>query len=146
MSGGGTHQALKMIGIWLLLIYVCNFLALSLVPQDKNKPLHTIMVILVVGLCIFALISPSTMKATSYATTITAGGGFGILMLLNVWGIIWRNQKKIIQAHIDQANGQPAPPDLATLTKVAFIASRTNFYLSIPMLFFMAAPSHLTLP
>ena len=30
--------------------------------------------------------------------SIQIGGGIGILMFLNVWGIIWPNQKKIIAA------------------------------------------------
>jgi uncharacterized membrane protein len=63
--------------------------------------------------------------------SIGAGGGLGILMLLNVWGIIWPAQKRIIAATVA---GTPAPADLA---RKAFLASRTNTWLSLPMLFFM---------
>ena len=59
-------------------------------------------------------------------------------MLLNVWGIIWRNNKKVIQRTLA---GSP-PADAAVLARQAFLASRTNFYLSVPMLFFMAASYH----
>jgi uncharacterized membrane protein len=48
-----------------------------------------------------------------------------------VWGIIWPAQKRIIAATIA---GTPAPADLA---RKAFLASRTNAWLSLPMLFFM---------
>lgn len=64
--------------------------------------------------------------------SIAAGGGLGMIMLLNVWGIIWRCQKRIIAA---VRNGETPP---AELVRKAFLASRTNFYLSFPMLFFMA--------
>jgi uncharacterized membrane protein len=66
-----------------------------------------------------------------------------MIMLLNVWGIIWRNQKKIIAWTKDNATkGTPVPPESAMLARQAFLASRTNFWLSIPMLFFMGAASH----
>jgi len=61
-----------------------------------------------------------------------------LIMLLNVWGIIWRNNKKIINGALA---GTP-PADAAALARQAFLASRTNAWLSIPMLFFMAAASH----
>ena len=63
--------------------------------------------------------------------SIGAGGGLGILMLLNVWGIIWPAQKRIIAA-----TKEGTPPD-AALARKAFLASRTNAWLSLPMLFFM---------
>ena len=70
--------------------------------------------------------------------SIGVGGGLGIFMLFNVWGIIWPNNKKIIKGTLA---GSP-PANAATLARQAFLASRTNFYLSGPLLFFMAATSH----
>jgi len=60
------------------------------------------------------------------------GAWLGTIMLLNVWGLIWPNQKKIL--------GMVAASDdeKAKARRVAFLASRTNVMLSIPMLFFMA--------
>jgi uncharacterized membrane protein len=63
--------------------------------------------------------------------SIGCGGGLGILMFLNVWGIIWPAQKRIIAA---TKEGTPPPADRA---RKAFLASRTNAWLSLPMLFFM---------
>jgi uncharacterized membrane protein len=80
---------------------------------------------------------------SSKSLSIGVGGGLGLVMLLNVWGIIWRCQKKIIdwtKASVEQ--GTPMPPEAAALGRMAFLASRTNAWLSIPMLFFMAAASH----
>jgi uncharacterized membrane protein len=75
--------------------------------------------------------------------SISVGGGFGTIMFLNVWGIIWRCQKKLIawtRANAEQ--GTPLPAEAAQLARQAFLASRANFWLSFPMLFFMAASAH----
>ena len=69
--------------------------------------------------------------------SIMIGAGLGTIMFLNVWLIIWPNQKKIIQAHKDGEAPDPA------WVGAAGQASRVNTLLSIPMLFFMIASSHL---
>lgn len=74
----------------------------------------------------------------NHVLSIGVGGGFGIIMLFNVWGIIWPNQKKIIRGTLA---GAP-PPNAATLARQAFLASRANMFLSVPLLFFMATASH----
>jgi len=74
----------------------------------------------------------------NHVLSIGVGGGFGIVMLFNVWGIIWPNNKKIIKGTLA---GTP-PANAAALARQAFLASRTNLFLSVPLLFFMAASSH----
>ena len=77
--------------------------------------------------------------------SIMVGGVLGIIMFLNVWGIIWPNQKKIIAAAVATAEtGAAAPTDQPKWARRAFLASRTNVALSIPMLFFMIASGHLS--
>jgi uncharacterized membrane protein len=64
------------------------------------------------------------------------GAWLGTIMLFNVWGIIWPNQKKILGI-------KPATDEeKAKARKTALYASRTNFILSIPMLLCMTATSH----
>jgi uncharacterized membrane protein len=71
------------------------------------------------------------------------GGGLGWFMLLNVWGIVWRMQKKIIRWTVESsASGTPMPSEAAKLARLAQLAARANFVLSFPMLFFMAVASH----
>jgi uncharacterized membrane protein len=70
------------------------------------------------------------------------GGGMGWFMMFNVWGLIWRVQKKLIRWHSENPTGGALPEKLAHMSKVAAIASRVNFILSFPMIFFMAAASH----
>lgn len=64
------------------------------------------------------------------------GAWLGIIMMLNVWGIIWPNQKRVIGLVPAQ------PEEKAKAARKAFLASRINTMLSIPMLFFMGASSH----
>jgi uncharacterized membrane protein len=77
----------------------------------------------------------------NHVLAIGIGGGLGWIMLFNVWGIIWRNNKAIIGGTLA---GTP-PANAATLARQAFLASRTNFYLSFPMLFLMGSSYHYTL-
>jgi len=74
----------------------------------------------------------------NHALCIGIGGGMGFIMLFNVWGIIWPNNKKVIRGTLA---GTP-PADAAALSRQAFLASRTNFFLSVPLLFYMAASGH----
>jgi uncharacterized membrane protein len=71
-----------------------------------------------------------------YLTTIGMGSWLGTIMIFNVWFLIWPNQKKVL--------GLVSATDVekARARRVAFLASRTNTLLSIPMLLFMGAASH----
>ena len=64
---------------------------------------------------------------------IGVGAWLGTIMLFNVWVLIWPNQQKIL--------GLVSATDAekARARRVAFLASRTNTALSLPMLFFMVA-------
>lgn len=71
------------------------------------------------------------------------GGGLGWMMLLNVWGVIWRVQKRLIAwTKANAENGTPMPEQSKRMARMAFLTSRTNAFVSIPMLFFMGAASH----
>ena len=61
------------------------------------------------------------------------GAWLGTIMLLNVWGVIWPNQKKILG--IVPATDE----EKAKRAQGGRLASRTNFVLSIPMLMCMAS-------
>lgn len=69
------------------------------------------------------------------------GGGLGWFMMLNVWGVIWRMQKRMIRWTAENP-GAVMPPPLARMARITFLASRLNFVLSIPMLLFMGIASH----
>ena len=63
---------------------------------------------------------------------IMVGMLLGIIMALNVWVLIWPNQKKIIAGELEG-------DALAKGKRIAFLASRTNAWLSLPMLACMVA-------
>ena len=70
------------------------------------------------------------------AMNIGIGAWFGTIMLFNVWGLIWPNQKKILGM-------KPATPEeIAKAKRIAFLASRTNTFLSIPMVMSMVSYGH----
>jgi uncharacterized membrane protein len=69
-------------------------------------------------------------------TTIGMGAWLGTIMLFNVWVLIWPNQKKVlgIVSATDEEKGRAK--------RIAFLASRSNTLMSIPLLLFMGAASH----
>jgi uncharacterized membrane protein len=70
------------------------------------------------------------------AFTIGIGAWLGTIMLFNVWVLIWPNQKKVlglVEATAEQ---------IAKARRVAFLASRANTMLSIPMLMSMVSFGH----
>ncbi len=70
------------------------------------------------------------------AVTIGVGAWLGTIMLLNVWGLIWPNQKKILG--IVKASEE----EIAKSKFIALMASRTNTFLSIPMIMCMVGHGH----
>ncbi|GMQ96790.1 MAG: urate hydroxylase PuuD [Gammaproteobacteria bacterium] len=67
---------------------------------------------------------------------IGTGAWLGTIMLFNVWVLIWPNQKKLL------GMVEASDEEKATAKKIAFMASRTNTLLSIPMLMSMTAAAH----
>lgn len=78
-----------------------------------------------------------------WGTLILTGSILGTIMFLNVWLIIWPNQKIVIESATRVARGESALPEAAQSGARAGVASRTNALFSLPMLFFMGAASHL---
>jgi uncharacterized membrane protein len=74
---------------------------------------------------------------------ILTGVLLALIMFFNVWALIWPNQKKVIAMTIAAAaSGTAPPPEMAKHARVAYLASRTNFWLSFPMLYFMIWAAH----
>jgi len=108
----------------------------------KGPVLGVLVTVLVVGTSYLFLDLNQHGWETNRALTIGIGGGLGWFMMLNVWGIIWRMQKKLIRWTEAEARGEAVPADFAKVARLAFLTSRVNFWLSFPMLFFMGAASH----
>ncbi len=80
--------------------------------------------------------------SSPWAVTILTGALFGTLMLINVWGVIWRNQKIVIASAKAAASGGQANAAAPAAARRAFLASRTNVVFSVPMLYYMGAATH----
>ena len=142
--GRGSINIWYVLIMWLLypiVLFAIEFLIIKKVPAlTKDGRIFAVVVFLLVALFTYGLVSFFTSALSvgteSYASnktySIGIGGAYGILMMLNVWGIIWPNNKRILAA--TAGTGPAAPPELA---RQAFLASRTNAWLSLPMLLFM---------
>ena len=75
----------------------------------------------------------------SYGLTIGIGAWLGTIMLINVWFVIWPNQKKVL-GMVDAS-----AEEINKARRTAFLFSRTNTLLSIPMLASMVGAGHGTL-
>ncbi len=142
---------------WIGILYYFNFIQgafMNEVEDSTKKDVVTklmpralwwfrwgAMITVIAGLIIYIrqmmLIGSDMFYSTSYGVSISIGGAMDIIMWFNVWFIIWPIQKKIIA----KAKGESSEGGNA---RIAFLASRTNTLLSIPMLFFMAAARHMT--
>jgi len=130
-AGANTWEWL---GLWLLVVLVLYAALYGALQSVNNGNLLAVIIAVIAlvftGIVLYLFRDPTVSNKT---LSIGVGGGLGIWMLLNVWGIIWRAQKQIIAATVA---GTTPPADLA---RKAFLASRTNAWLSLPMLFFMSA-------
>ena len=70
------------------------------------------------------------------------GALMATIMLLNVWLVIWPNQKTVIASNEAVAGGGEADPGQADAAAKALLASRTNTFLSLPMLYLMGSTAH----
>ena len=64
------------------------------------------------------------------------GAWLGTIMLFNVWGLIWPNQKKVLGMVDASAD------EVARAKNIAFLASRSNTLMSIPMIMSMIGAGH----
>ena len=141
-----------LIGRWFgewILVWIVAYVLLYALQMPFGGPLGngwiraTLIAIVVVVASWIVLDLNAGPESSNAHLAISVGGGLGLVMLLNVWGIVWRVQKRLIgwnQAFAE--HGTPIPEKAAKMMQFSNIASRTAFWLSFPMLFFMAAAEH----
>jgi uncharacterized membrane protein len=149
-TAGTNANVWVILGVWMLIpliTFAIEFFVITKSGINDGRVLAVIVAVLAIAMSaavIYWLNSQLTSPngdgwASNKALSIGIGGALGIIMLFNVWGIIWPAQKRIIAWTKDNAqNGTPIPPESAALGRKAFLASRTNAWLSLPMLFFMS--------
>ena len=147
---------------WIGLLYYFNFIqvpAMAAALGDSDGPgpaaigkyvaprallwfRWSALVTWITGVGALSLLGEGGMKNAFMLTdgwvVIGIGAWLGTIMLLNVWGLIWPNQKKILGL-----DGKSHDADVIAKAKtVALMASRTNVVLSVPMLMCMTGYAH----
>jgi uncharacterized membrane protein len=147
-NAGDPSLTLKWFGWWLLVWLIAYALIYPLQLPSKgilgNSWLRAIAIAIIVVAASWLVLDLNANEQSSNShLSISVGGGIGLLMLLNAWGVVWRAQKRLIswtRASVEQ--GAPMPAEAERLALWAYNASRVAFWLSFPMLFFMAAAEH----
>jgi len=145
-NGGGSAGLVmgSFFGIWTV---VWAILYAVLIPGkgalDKGPVIGMIYTVVVAAAAWLFLSMNNHGWESNRLLSIGVGGGIGWVMMLNVWGVIWRIQKRLIAWTKDNAEkGTPMPEQSKRMARMAFLASRANAFLSIVLLFFMGAASH----
>ena len=147
-----------MVGVmWIGLLWYFNFVQIPSMPKisDEHKPAiskviapealfwfrYSALLTVVTGLIVAWLNGyghDALMLGEGYQA-IGIGMWLAIVMAINVWFIIWPNQKRALGI-VD------AEPEVkAKSAKVAMLTSRTNTLLSVPMLYLMVAQQNVGL-
>ena len=147
-----------MVGVmWIGLLWYFNFVQIPSMPKisDEHKPAiskviapealfwfrYSALLTVVTGLIVAWLNGyghNALMLGEGYQA-IGLGMWLAIIMAINVWFIIWPNQKRALGI-VD------AEPEVkAKSAKVAMLTSRTNTLLSVPMLYLMVAQQNVGL-
>jgi uncharacterized membrane protein len=147
-AAGNPSLAGKWLGWWLLVwviayifIYALQLPAKGILDTPWARTIGVAIVVIAASWLVLAL---NGGKAVSNAhLAISVGGGLGFVMLLNTWGVVWRVQKRLIAwSRASAEQGTPMPPESERLMRWNYLTARISFWLSFPMLFFMAAASH----
>jgi uncharacterized membrane protein len=137
--------------MWIGLLWYFNFVQIPSMPKipDEQKPAigkviapaalfwfrWAALATVVTGL-LLATMNGYVAAALTLQRPVTAigiGMWLGLIMAINVWFIIWPNQKKALGIVT------VTPEEKAKAARLAMLTSRVNTMLSIPMLFCMVA-------
>lgn len=152
--------------LWIGLLYYFNFVQIPTMPKipDDQKPAVSkfiapealwyfrwaAMATIVTGLILAYLndyiwsaltLGAAESFANPMSTLIGIGMWLGTIMWFNVWFVIWPNQQKAL--NIDNKFPDLSKDQRAVHGRTAMLFSRTNFMLSVPMLFCMVGATHL---
>jgi uncharacterized membrane protein len=142
----GNGSAGRVMGLFFLIwtiAFALIFFAIMIMKINKG-PILAALVLIVVAAAAYLFVDLNNHGwESNRLLAIGIGGGIGWIMMLIVWGIVWRINKKIINWTRDFKNhATPIPPESPALARMAFLASRASAWLSLPLLFFMGAASH----
>ena len=147
VNAGRPHAWGGWIGIWFACWLAAFAIEMALIQASGllgNKFVVGGLVFFVMAATSWLVLSLLAQPGVGNRTlSISIGGGLGTILFFNVWGIVWRCQKRLIawtRASVEQ--GTPMPAEAAKLAHMATLTMQISFWLTIPMLFFMAASAH----
>ena len=142
---------------WIGLLYYFNFVQVPSFPTmeaphrngaiDKLVPRalwyfrYAALATAGTGIIMIGMYASSIYKYNA-GIAVYSGAILGLIMLANVWLVIWPNQQTVIANARGLLAGESAKPEAAASGRKALLASRTNAILSIPMLMFMTGTQH----
>jgi uncharacterized membrane protein len=147
-NAGNPSLALRWFGLWLL-VWLAAYAVIYPLQLPNNgffgnpwaRTVSIAAVVVVASWVVLALNSNS--QSSNAHLAISVGGGLGVLMLLNSWGVVWRVEKRLMAwPRAADEPGTSMPTEAERLAQWAFVASRVSFWLSFPMLFLMGAADH----
>jgi len=147
-NAGNPSLVGKWFGWWFLVwmvayafIYTLQLPTKGILDSPWLRSIGVAIVVIAASWLILALNGGATVSNSHLAIGI--GGGLGLIMLLNTWGVVWRVQKRLIAwSRASSEQNTPMPPETERLMRWNYLTARTSFWLSLPLLFFMAAASH----
>jgi uncharacterized membrane protein len=148
-AGAGRPNAWAgWMGIWFGCWVAAFAIEMALIRSGKgvlgNPFIAVVLVLFLMAATSWLVLSLLAQPGVSNRTlSISVGGGLGTVLLFNVWGIVWRCQKRLFAwTRALAEDGTPMPPEAAELGRIATLTMQISFWLSLPLLFFMAAAAH----
>src|SRR5580704_9307362 len=147
VNAGRPHAWGGWIGIWFACWLAAFAIEMALIQVGGalgNKFVVGALVLFVMTATSWLVVSLLAQPGVSNRTlSISIGGGLGTILFFNVWGIVWRCQKRLIAwTRASAEQGTPMPPEAARLAEIATLTMQISFILMFPLLFFMAASAH----
>jgi uncharacterized membrane protein len=147
INAGRPHAWGGWVGIWLGCWVAAFAIEMALVqaggPLGNSYVAGTLVMFVMAAVSWFVVSLLAQPGVGNRTLCIAIGGGLGTILFLNVWGITWRCQKRLIAwTRAAATQGTAMPPEAAKLARTATLAMQINFWLSFPLLFFMAASAH----
>src|ERR1019366_9526911 len=147
VNAGRPHAWGGWIGIWFACWLAAFAIEMALIQAGGalgNPLVIGALVLFVMAATSWLVVSLLAQPGAGNRTLcISIGGGLGTVLFFNVWGIVWRCQKRLIAwTRAFAEHGTPMPPEADKLARTATLTMQIRFWLSLPMMFFMAASAH----
>jgi uncharacterized membrane protein len=143
VNAGRPHAWVAWIGIWLGCWLAAFAVEMALIRAGGplgNPLVAGALVFFVMAAVSWLVVSLLAQPGASNRTLcIAIGGGLGTILFLNIWGIAWRCQKRLIKwTRALGEQGKPMPPEAANIARMALLTMKINLWMSFPFFFLLS--------